>query len=165
MCSRANPLRLGLWRTARFSFTAVDGVVTSRDRCVPSCGMDSRGTKPRAVFARGGTHRGSVLRRSAALPQVLFLFEGSLTYYGVWRLAKGWLLFFSFPSAARGHLLSPLSFSRLHTLCVWALVALASELFPPPQAACGWDVVVLSPCASSPVRGTGAATLRAPLTW
>ena len=34
-----------------------------------------------------------------------------------------------------------------------------------PQAAYGWDVVVLSPCACPPVRGTGAATLRAIFTW
>ena len=59
-----------------------------------------------------------------------------------------------------GHLRSVLrAFSSSSTRCVWALVALASELFPPPQAVCGWDVV-LSPCACSPVRGTGAATLQ-----
>ena len=38
---------------------------------------------------------------------------------------------------------------------MWAFVALASELCSPPQAVCVWDVVVLSPCACSPVRGTG----------
>ena len=58
--------------------------------------------------------------------------------------------------------------------CAWKL-AVASELFSsphsvcghslPPLAACGWDAVVLGPCASSLMRGTGAATLRAPLTW
>ena len=88
-------------------------VVTSDGTCVPSCGMDSRGTGPRAVFARGGICLASL--NNIATGAVLL--EGSLAYNGAWRLAEGWLLFFSLPSAARGHLLSPLSFSRLHTLC------------------------------------------------
>ena len=89
------------------------------------------------MFAREGTHRGSVYRRSAASSQVLFLLERSLTYHCAWhlRLTEGWmpfhlslrlgLLLLSFPRAARGYLLSLLSFARLGTLFVWSLV-----LFP-----------------------------------
>ena len=53
-----------------------------------------------------------------------------------------------------GHLRSFLrAFSSFSTRCVWALVALASELFPPPQAACGWDVAVFeSVCLLSRAR-------------
>ena len=108
------------------------------------CGMGSRGTSPRE-----GTHRGSVQRRSAASPQMLFLLERSLTYHGVWRLrlVEGWLLFFSFPRAARGYLLSPLSFSRFHTLCVHSC-SVSSQL-----AACRWDAVVFeSVCLLSRAR-------------
>ena len=146
-----------------FSGGTIDGVV-----CVmSSCGMSILVALARAVSAGEGTHRGSVWCRSAASPQVLFLLEGSLTYHCACslRLAESCIFFFfCFPSAVRGYLLSPLIFS-VFTRCVWALVALASELFPPPQAACGRNVVVLSPCACSPVRSTGAATLRAPVKW
>ena len=53
-----------------------------------------------------------------------------------------------------GHLRSVLrAFSSSSTRCVWALVALdASELFPPPQAVCGWDVVFESVCLLSRAR-------------
>ena len=44
------------------------------------------------------------------------------------------VLFSSFPSAARGYLLSPLSFSRLHTLCV-VTRTLSSELL---STCCLW---------------------------
>ena len=75
------------------------------------------------------------------------------------------LLLPSFPRAARGYLLSPLSFARLHTLFVWSLV-----LFP--QSFCSLHLLRVdgtllfwSLCACSPMRGTGAATMHAPLTW
>ena len=62
------------------------------------------------------------------------------------------VLFISFPSAARGYLLSPLSFSRLHTLCVFTR-ALSTELLLSPLDACGWDAVVLeSVCLLSRAR-------------
>ena len=82
---------------------------------------------------------------------MLLLLKGSLTYHGAWRLrlVEDWLLFFSFPSVARGYLL-PLSFSRLHTLCVWSLVPCPQSFSPSHLPACGWDAVVLSPCACSP---------------
>ena len=116
--------------------------------------------KPRAVFAREGNDRGSVQRLSAASPQVLLLLKGSLKTHGAWRLrlVEGCLLFFSVPSAARGYLLPPLNFSRLHALCVRSLVLCPQSFSPSPLAACGRD-------ACFPVRGTGAATLREPLTW
>ena len=72
--------------------------------------------------------------------QVLFMHERSLTYHCAWhlRLAESWMPF-RLPAvgsrAARGYLLSPLSFACLHTLFVWSLVLL-------PQR-CGWDAVVL----------------------
>ena len=103
---------------------AVDGagrvmcpVVTSSDTCFL---LLHERHSPNAVFAREGTHRGPVQCLSAAPPQVLLLLKGSQAYHGAWRLrlVEGWLLFFSFPSAARGYWLPPLSFSRLHTLCV-----------------------------------------------
>ena len=70
-------------------------------------------------------------------------------------------LFFSFPCAARGrllspahgHLLSPQNFSPLQTLRV-VTFALISELFPSPRAACGYDIVLWSPCLHCAVRGT-----------
>ena len=91
----------------------------------------------RAEIAHESTHLGSVWRLSAASPQVLLLLKGSLTYHGAWRLrlVEGWLIFFSFPSAARGYLLPPPSFS------------------PSPLAACGWDAVDLkSVCLLSRAR-------------
>ena len=154
-------LRLGLWGTALFCFTAaarvhlvillrllesslgvaVDGagrvmcpVVTSSDTCFL---LWHERQSPKAVFAREGTHRGPVLCLSAASPQVLPLLKGSLAYHGAWRLrlVEGWLLFFSFPSVARGHWLPPQSF------------------FPYPLAACGWDAVVFeSVCLLSRAR-------------
>ena len=100
--------------------------------------------KPRAVFAREGNDRGSVQRLSAASPQVLLLLKGSLKTHGAWRLrlVEGCLLFFSVPSAARGYLLPPLSFSRLHTLCV-VTRALSSELLP-FSTCCVWTGRLLS---------------------
>ena len=88
------------------------------------------------MFAREGLNRSSVYRRSPASLQVLFLLERSLTYHCAWhlRLAESWMPFrfsevgsalTSFPRAALGYLLSPLSFARLRTLFVWSLV-----LFP-----------------------------------
>ena len=144
-------LRLGLWGTARFSFTALACFSSFRGRYHRRRGV-------RDVFPWHELSRGT--RR------FLFLIEVCLTCHCacLLRLAESWFLFIFFPSAARDHLLSPPSFSRLHTLCgrafssfstrcVWAFVALASELFPPPQAACGWDVVVLrSVCLPSCAR-------------
>ena len=70
-------------------------------------------------------------------------------------------LFFSFPFAARGRLLSPAhgqllspqNFSPLKTLRV-VTFALISELFSSPHAACGDDIVLWSPCLHCAVRGT-----------
>ena len=100
------------------------------------------------MFAREGTHRGSVQRLSAASPQVLLLLDGSLTHHGALRLrlVEACLLFFSFPSAARGCLLPPLSFSRLHTLCV-VTRALSSELLP-VSTCCVW----MGRCWAPPCR-------------
>ena len=79
-----------------------------------------------------------------------------MTYHGAWRLrlVEDWLLFFVFPSIARDYVLSSVSFSRLLTLRVWSLVLCSQSFCPSPLAACGWDAVVLSPCAYSPVRDT-----------
>ena len=82
------------------------------------------------MFARVGSHRGSVQCRSAASPQVLFLLEWSLAYRCAWhlRLAEGWVLF---------HLLAAgcalLFFSKR---CTWPL-AVASELLSFPHSVCG----------------------------
>ena len=132
--------------------------------------------QPRAVFAREGPHCGSVYRRSAASSQVLFLLERSLTYHCAWhlRLAGSWMPFrlpavgsalTSFPRAARGYLLSPLSFARLRTLFVWSLVLFPKSFSSLHLLRVSRALLFWSPCACSPVRGTGAATLRAPLTW
>ena len=59
--------------------------------------------------------------------------------------------------------LSSVPFRRLPRVVRGLSLLLPQSLFP--QAAFGWDVVVLSPCACPPVRGTGAATLRAIFTW
>ena len=136
----------------------------------------SRGTGPELC----SPVKALVAALSGVAPQVLFLLEGSLSYHCACRLrlAESCIFFFfCFPSAARGYLLSPLSFS-VFTRCVWSLALCPQSLFVVfhtllllpqssslrPQTVCGWDVVS-SPCACSPVRGTGAATLRAPLTW
>ena len=96
------------------------------------------------MFAREGTHRGSVWCHSAASPQVLFLLEGSLSYHCACRLrlTEGCIFFlFCFPSAARGYLLSPRSFF-VFTRCVWSLT-LSSEPFRRlPHAVCGLSLLL-----------------------
>ena len=100
-------------------------------------------------------------RRSAASPQELFLLEGSFACHRAWHLTLRNLGSSDPPQ-------SPLSFCScfshraflvFHTLCVGTR-ALSTELSPSPHAACGWELTSWSPCACSPVRGTGAATLR-----
>ena len=109
------------------------------------------------MFAHEGTHSGSALRRSAASPQELFLLEGSFACHRAWHLTLRNLGSSDPPQ-------SPLSFCScsshgaflvIHTLCV-STRALSTELFSSPHAACGWELTHWSPCACSPVRGTGA---------
>ena len=67
-------------------------------------------------------------------------------------LAMHFFSFFS-PSAARGYLLLPLSFSRLHTLCVGSLVLCPQSFSLSTLAGCGRDAVVLeSVCLFSRAR-------------
>ena len=106
------------------------------------------------MFAREGTHRGSIYRRSAASPQVLFLLEGSLTYHRAWglRLAESWMPFhlatigssLIFISKSCRWFLAVTSELRSspHSVCV-VTRALSTELLLSPLAACGWDAVVL----------------------
>ena len=134
-----------------------------------SCGMSFRlAQKPSAVFAREGTHRGSVYCHSAASPQVLILLEGSLrtTAPGSRRLRLtelgcAWLLavvsellwvFSSFttPCALSAELFtSPHLFGSVPALLCETLVpqpfvhhsrgeALFRRAFRPPSARCHW---------------------------
>ena len=54
--------------------------------------------------------------------------------------------------------------------CAW-LLAVTSELRSSPRYVCvvtralSTELLLSRPCGCSPVRGTGAATVRAPLTW
>ena len=137
VCTR---LHLELRLLESFTGVTIDGVV-----CVmSSCGMSSRRTSPELCSTVKALTAALSGVSQPASPQVLLLLKLSLTYHGAWRLrlVEGCLLFFSFPIAARGCLLPPLSFSRLHTVCVWALV-LCPQSFSSPHAACGWDAVVL----------------------
>ena len=68
------------------------------------------------------------------------------------------LLLLSFPRAARGYLLSPLSFVRLHTLFVWSLMLFPQSFSSLHVLRVDGTLLLWSPCACSPVRGTGAAT-------
>ena len=117
------------------------------------------------MFAREGTHGGSVYRRSDATSQVLFPLERSLTYHCAshLRLAESWMPFrlpavgsalSSFPRAARGYLLSPLSFSHLHTLFVLSLVLFPKSFLITPLVACGWGAVVLESVCRNPAGTT-----------
>ena len=116
------------------------------------------------MFARQGTHRGSVCHLSAASPQVLFLLEGSLTYQCArhLRLAESWM---PFRLPAVGSALTVLSEtcawllavtfelrSSSHSVCV-VTRALSAELRLSPLPACGWDAVALeSVCLLSRAR-------------
>ena len=129
------------------------------------------------MFAREGPHRGSVCRRSAASSQVLFLLEKNLTYRCAWHphLAENWMPLhllavrsaLTFLSESCAWLLAVTSEPRSspHSVCV-VTRALATELLLSPHLLhVDGTLLFWSPCACSPVRGTGAATLRAPLTW
>ena len=116
------------------------------------------------MFAREGTHRGFVwvaqphrhrccfcacrlrLAESCALPPPCGW---------VYSSACSWLCssFLFFPSAARGYLLLPLSFSRLHTLFEASLVLCPQSFSLSTLAGCGRDAVVLeSVCLFSRAR-------------
>ena len=131
-----------LLRLLESSLVAVDGagrvmcpVVKSSDTCFL---LWHERHSPKAVFAREGTHRGPVQCLSAAPPQVLLLLKGSQAYHGAWRLrlVEGWLLFFSFPSAARVLAAAPELLSSPHSVCV-VTRALSSELLP-LSTCCVW---------------------------